>query len=205
MLKEMKIRIAVLTIHGTLALVLALAFFYLSATMTNAIFEAFAVVIALMLSTAALMLAALTDFFAAFGEGLKHFHRLILYMTAGLGLAAAGAGLGYSLQATLRWLVIAAAIHALAAGVAELASLIRAKVRSTRATTTGLFGLISVALSGAMAGVASVVVSNLFAIIMLGIYMGFIAVKMFRSAWKMEAAVLAEEEPVASIRQPQAA
>jgi hypothetical protein len=81
--------------------------------MINLIFEALAVVIALTLTTAALLLAGLTDFFAACSEGLKHGHRFALHMTAGFALAIAAVALGCSAQATLKWLLIAASLHAL--------------------------------------------------------------------------------------------
>ena len=199
MLKEMKIRIAVLTVHGTLALVLAIAFLYLSATMTNVIFEAFAIVLALLLGASALLLAALADFFAACSEGMKHFHRFVLYLVAGIATAAVGAALGYSLQTTLLWLLAAAALHAFVAGLAEIVSAARAKARTSDTRTTGLFGLISVALSGAMAGMASVSLSNIAAIVMLAAYMGFLAAKLFTFAWNLETAVLAEEKPAAAV------
>lgn len=68
MLREMNIRTKVLAIHGVSAICLGLAFLYLRSTMTDLLVEVFAIVIAIMLSAAALLVAALTDWFAAFGQ-----------------------------------------------------------------------------------------------------------------------------------------
>jgi uncharacterized membrane protein HdeD (DUF308 family) len=177
-----KIRAAVLTIHGFLALSLGLAFFYLRATMTNMFFEAFAVIGALMLSAAALILAAITDWFAAFTSGMKSIHRITFYLLAGIAFALAGIFVGSYPTVYLQWLVVFAALHALAFGISALVFALNARHDRFARRSMWLFGTISVLFSGTMAGWIKYL-DDRTAITLLGLYLCFVGLKMLYLAW----------------------
>jgi hypothetical protein len=65
MLKALNIQLRILLAHGSLAICLGAALLYLSAAMTNRLFEAIALVIAVLLASTALILGALADWVAA--------------------------------------------------------------------------------------------------------------------------------------------
>jgi MFS family permease len=196
MLKDMKIRTVVLTIHGALALITGMAFLYLGATMTNLFFDAVAAAIAILLSMAALILAAITDWFAAFSEGMKNVHRLAFYLIAGVALAITGLVLGFAPQVTMQWLLILAAIHALAFGISAFVSAAREKILSTRRSSMYLFGTISVLFSGVITAIAGSELDNPSAAAVLGTYLGFVGLKMLYVAWNLDRNVLAQEGPI---------
>jgi uncharacterized membrane protein HdeD (DUF308 family) len=125
MLTNTRIRIGVLVVHGVLALGLGLVFFYLRALMDSPLFETAAVTIAALLAAAALLLAAISDWFAAFSEGMKDVHRLVFYVLAGLTFAVTGVVVGYYPQNTMQWLLGLTAAHALVFGGAAFAFALR--------------------------------------------------------------------------------
>jgi uncharacterized membrane protein HdeD (DUF308 family) len=184
MLKEIRIRTQVLAAHGMLALALGLAFFYLRATMSNLFFEAISVAVALMLAAAALVLAALTDWFAAINEGVKHAHRFALYLLAGLALAIAGFLMGYFPQITLRWLVLVAAMHALAFGIFAIAFAFRTTHHPLERGAMYLLGGLSVIFSGVLAN-QDLNFESASATNLLGIYLCFVGIKMLFLAWDL--------------------
>ena len=182
MLKSIKLQQSILLIHGVLALCLGLALFYLRSAMTNQIFEAVAIVIAVTLAAAALVLAGIADWFAAFNEGAKHLHRLTFYLLSGLALALAGVFLGIYSQVSMRRLVIFAAIHAIAFGVLALALTGRASRHALERRGIYLFGTLSIVFSGAMTGLAGQM-DERAATTTLGVYFCFVGTKLLFLAW----------------------
>ncbi|HZD49325.1 MAG TPA: hypothetical protein VE178_11325 [Silvibacterium sp.] len=184
MLKALNIQLGILVIHGSLAFCLGLALLYLRATITNHIFEAIAVVIAILLATTALVLGALADWFAAWGEGTKHLQRCVFYLLSGLAFATAGALIGIYEPISMQWLILLAAIHALAFGVLGLVIAVRARRHDWERLAVFVFGVISIAFSGSMAGLARQL-TNRNAMGILGLYFCFVAVKLFFLAWNL--------------------
>jgi Short repeat of unknown function (DUF308) len=182
MLVSRSVRTGVLTIHGALALGLGLAFFYLSATMTNMFFEAFAVVVAIMLAAAALILAAITDWFAALSIDMKNVHRVMFYLLAGAAFTLAGVFLGYYPAVYMQWLMAFAAIHALVFGIASFVSAFNPRHDRHQHEAMGVLGTISVLFSGAMAAWMKYL-DDRSATAMLGAYLCFVGIKMLFLAW----------------------
>ena len=184
MLKAFNIQVQILVAHGALAFCLGAALLYLSATMTNRIFEAIAVVIAVLLASTALILGALADCFAAWGEGTKHLQRSAFYLLSGLAFATAGIFLGVYAPISLLWLILLASIHALTFGLLGIVIALRAKRHGWEPRVMFAFGAISIVFSGAMAGLAQQLdnrdVTNL-----LGVYFSFVGVKLFFFAWNL--------------------
>jgi hypothetical protein len=147
MLKALNIQLRILVAHGGLSLCLGAALLYLSAAMTNRFFEAIAVVIAVLMASTALMLGALADWVAAWGEGTASLQRSAFYLLSGLTFATAGAYLGVYAPISLEWLVLLAAIHALAFGLLGVTIAIRAKRHGWERRTVFLFGAVSVLFS----------------------------------------------------------
>jgi hypothetical protein len=176
------VRTGVLTIHGGIALVLGLAFFYLSATMTNPLFEALAVVAAIMLATAALLLAAITDWFAAFSAGMKSTHRLAFYLLAGMAFALAGLFIGYYPAVYLQWIVAFAALHGLIFATSAFTFVYMAQHHRLERGAMALLGTVSALFSGAMAGWI-VYLDDRSAIALLGAYLFFVGIKLLFFAW----------------------
>lgn len=200
MLISRNMRTGVLTIHGGIALVLGLSFFYLSATMTNPLFEALAVIGAIMLATVALVLAAITDWFAAFSAGMKSAHRLTFYLLAGIAFALAGLFIGYYPDVYLRWLVAFAALHALIFGISAFAFALSAHHHKLERRAMYVFGTGSVLFSGAMAGWIAFL-DDRSAIALLGAYLFFVGTKLLFFAWSshrksgVEGARLPQQRP----------
>ena len=193
MLNDLKIRRIVLTVHGVLALLVGLAFFYLGATMTNLMYETIAVAIAIVLSTGALILAAIADWFAAFGEGRKQLHRVVFYGLAGLILAATGVVLGYYPEVTMQWLLVLAAFHAFVFGALALMSAPRAAQQPLRRRYMYIFGSISILFSGMITGFGITDFGNPSATALLGTYLCFMGVKMFLFAWSFDGAAVPKD------------
>ena len=142
------VRTGVLTIHGVLALGLGLAFFYLSATMTNMFFEVFAVVVAIVLAAAALILDAITDWFAALGTDMKNVHRIMFYLLAGVAFTLAGVFLGYYPAVYMQWLLAFTAVHALVFGIASFVSAFNPGHDRHQRQAMGVLGTISILFPG---------------------------------------------------------
>jgi len=182
MLRSIKLQQRILIFHGVLALCLGLALFYLRTTMTNQIFEAVAVVIAMTLAAAALVLGGIADWFAAWNEGTKHLHRVVFYLLAGLAFALTGVFLGIYSQVSMQMLVIFAAIHAVAFGVLALALSWRAGRHVLERRGMYLFGLVSIVFSGTMTGLARQL-NDPAATTTLGVYFCFVATTLLFLAW----------------------
>ncbi len=192
MLKALNIQLRILVAHGALSFCLGAALLYLSAAMTNRIFEAIAVVLAILMASAALILGALADWVAAFGEGTKHLQRSAFYLLSGLAFATAGAYLGIYAPISLEWLLLLAAIHALAFGLLGIAIGLRAKRQGWEAWTVCAFGAASVVFSAAMAGLARQLV-NRNATALLGVYFCFVGIKLAFLAWDLNQRIGTEE------------
>jgi uncharacterized membrane protein HdeD (DUF308 family) len=182
MLTAIKIRTYVLAIHGSLAIGLGLAFLYLHAVMTNLFFEAAVIVVAIMLLAGALLLAAISEWFAAFSEWMKHVHRVIFQLLAGIAFAFVGFSLGYYPQITLQWLVVFAAIYAVASGISAFSFAFKAKHHPRERRVMYIFGTASVLFSGMMAGLSRNM-DNPLAIALLGAYLCLVGTKMLFFAW----------------------
>jgi Short repeat of unknown function (DUF308) len=182
MLISRSVRTGVLTIHGILALGLGLVFFYLSATMTNLFFDVLAIIVAIMLAAAALILAAITDWFAAFSSGMKSVHRVIFYLLAGIAFALAGVFLSYYPSVYMQWLVAFAAIHALAFGISALVFGFSADDHQFKRRAMYFFGTTSVLFSGVMAGWIRYL-DERSATAVLGTYLCFVGLKILFFAW----------------------
>ncbi len=182
MLKSIKLQQRILIVHGVLALCLGLALFYLRTSMTNQIFEAVDIVIAVTLAAAALVLGGIADWFAAWNEGIKHLHRLAFYLLAGLALALAGVFLGIYSQVSMQRLVIFAAIHAVAFGVLALTLSSRANRHALERRGFYLFGALSIVFSGTMTGLARQL-DDPAATTTLGVYFCFVGTTLLFLAW----------------------
>jgi MFS family permease len=176
------VRTGVLMVHGGIALFLGLAFFYLSATMTNPLFEALAVVGAVMLATAALALAAITDWFAAFSAGVKSAHRLIFYLLAGMAFALAGLFIGYTPHVYMEWLVGFVALHALVFGTSAFTFVFTTEHHKLERRAMAAFGTVSILLSGGFTAWLPHLTDQT-AIALLGVYLFFVGIKLLFFAW----------------------
>ena len=176
------VRTGVLMIHGGVTLVLGMSFLYLSATMTNPLFEALAVVAAILLAAAALVLAAITDWFAAFSAGVKSAHRLTFYLLAGIAFALAGIFIGYYPKIYLQWLVAFAALHALIFGVSAFMFVFTTGHHKLERSLMLVLGVFSVLFSGIMAAWI-VYLNDRKAVALLGAYLLFVGVKLLIFAW----------------------
>ncbi|HTY83998.1 MAG TPA: hypothetical protein VMB19_07255 [Silvibacterium sp.] len=185
MLKALNIQLRILLAHGALALCLGATLLYLSAAMTNRIFEAIAVVIAVLVASTALMLGALADWVAAWGEGTKHLQRSVFYLLSGVAFATAGAFLGIYAPISLQWLILLAAIHAFAFGMLGIVIGLRAKRHGWEQRAVFLFGAVSIAFSGAMTALARQL-DNRSVTCLLGIYFCFVGVKLLFLAWNLQ-------------------
>jgi hypothetical protein len=184
MLKALHIQLRILIAHGALSLCLGAALLYLSAAMTNRVFEAIAVVLAILMASTALVLGALADWVAAWGEGTKHLQRSAFYLLSGLAFATAGAYLGIYAPISLEWLILLAAIHALAFGLLGIAVAVRARHHGWEAWAVFAFGVASVMFSAAMAGLARQF-ANREATMVLGLYFCFVGVKLAFLTWDL--------------------
>ncbi|MFT4111865.1 hypothetical protein [Silvibacterium sp.] len=186
MLKSMRTRADVLTVHGVLSLLLGAAFLYVGATITNLFFEALAVIVVLVLSAAALLLAAITDWLAAIGEGPLRRHSFVLYTGSGAVMAVTAVVLGYAPQATTEWLMGLGSAHALLFGSISL--LLGTRVRRHHAEQRMLVaaGGLSILLSGAIAGLAVSGASVAAQIALLGAYLLFAGGKMLFLAYELQ-------------------
>lgn len=176
------VRTGVLTIHGGIALVLGISFLYLSATMTNPLFEALAVVAAIMLAAAALVLAAITDWFAAFSAGMRSAHRVTFYLLAGVAFGLAGLFIGYSPGIYMQWLVGFAALHAFVFGTSAFAVVFAGRHDKLERGAMAMFGVASISFSGGLAAWIPYM-NDRSAIALLGAYLFFVGVKLLFIAW----------------------
>ena len=184
MFRSLKIRAYVLLVQGGMILALGLAFLYLRADMTDSVFDIGDVVVAVMLTVAALVVAALADWIAALGEGAEHFRRFTFYLLMGLGLLMAVGFLVYSHYRTLALMLTFAAAHALIYSMSvfsfQLSHLHRAHHRGLLYLSAG----ISLAFAVAMAAFATAD-SNKLATALIGAYLCFVGVRMLHQSWRL--------------------
>lgn len=184
---ESKLRTVVLAIHGSAALLLGLCLLYLHAMMTNLLFEVFAVVIAILFCAAALILAAIMDWFAAFTAEMKRLHQVTFYLLAGVAFALAGVFLGTYPLVTMEWLVIFAVVHALIFGISAFVYAFRANHHPQKRHAMYFFGAISILFSGVMGGLMRYLDES-SATAVLGWYLCFVGAKMLFFAWEFQRA-----------------
>ncbi len=183
MLTQVKVRGYVLAVHGALALSLGLALLYLRATMTNLLFEVVATAVAITLSIAALMMAALTDWIAAFAARQKHIHKAVFYVLAGAFFAAIGFYAVWYPEVSMQLLLILAAVHAAVAGIWSIFFILEHNHTLAGKIAVFVVGLISFFFASTLA--LSQHASNSDAIALLGAYTIFIGLKMLFFAWRL--------------------
>lgn len=181
MTTSLRIRTRVMATHGVLALCLGLALLYLGADMGAGVGSGLTqvpdVAVAIVLSAAALILAALSDWSAAFRAGLKHFHQLKFYLLGGTACALAGVILAMYMKVTLEWLVVMASLHALAFGVTGIVCAWKAKHHKLERLVLYLFSGLSIFFAVAMVALIGYQ-RDRSATLTLGAYMCFVGVKM---------------------------
>lgn len=96
MVREAKVHTTVLVAQGILMIALGLALFWVRSTMTNIVFEATGVVVAVLLTAAGLLLIGVIDGIG--GLALHHGHRRELHFYVFFAALAMGAGLFFWLS-----------------------------------------------------------------------------------------------------------
>ncbi|MGC8550713.1 MAG: hypothetical protein ACP5M4_13545 [Acidobacteriaceae bacterium] len=152
MLNHPQIRAILFAVHGGVALVCGLAVLYLSVLAANPFFSATAIVIALVLCGAAITLAGIADWFAAAETGKRNLQQILLYGLAGICFVGAGSFLGFSSSATLQILLLLVIAHGLIFGALGLLSALRLQHKGVDSAVIAVFGLVSIAIAGWMAG-----------------------------------------------------
>ena len=184
MLNAMAVRAQLLAIHGFLAVCLGLVLLYIGVDMRDFLAEVVDIAVAIVLFAAALIFAGISDWFAAFGGGLKHLHRFVFYALAGTALALAGAFLVVYPRTTLKWLVLLASAHALSFGVFALLSARKASHHRLHSRSLYILGAVSLLFSALM---ATLIVSgqNRSTTLVLSAYVCFVGMKMLVLAWRV--------------------
>jgi len=184
MVRSLKIRTYVLSIQGVMIVGLGLVFLYLRANMTEEVFDVVDVGISIMLTVAALIVAALADWIAALGEMVEHFRRFAFYMLGGLGLLMGGAFLTYSHYRTLALMLSFAGVHALVYAMSvftfELSHLHRAHHRGLLYLSGGvslLFAITMIAFATSD--------NDKLATALIGAYLCFVGGRMLHQAWRL--------------------
>jgi predicted MFS family arabinose efflux permease len=152
MLNRPQLRTTLFAVHGGVSLACGLAVLYLSLLAANPFFSAMAIVIALVLCGAAITLAGIADWFAAAETSRRNLQQVLLYALAGLCFVAAGSFFGFSSSATLQILLLLVIAHGLIFGALGLLSALRLQHKGMDAIVIALFGLLSIAVAGWMAG-----------------------------------------------------
>ncbi|AXC13047.1 hypothetical protein ACPOL_3768 [Acidisarcina polymorpha] len=184
MLRSLKIRMIVLTTHGILIALLGAALLYLRATMTNLFFDVVAVGLALLLSVAALILAGLADWMAAFGEGFRHFRRFTLYLLCGSGLLMAAVFLACYPYGSMPLLLLLAAAHASLFSISVFAFYFKARQRPGNRWLVVTSGMISLVFAITMVVLATRN-DDLLAATVVGVYLCFVGSKLLFFAWSL--------------------
>ena len=109
-------RASLMLAHGGLTLAVGLAFLYLRATMTNQFFEFFATILAVLLAIASLLIAAATEWMAAYLCEINHLHKGMFFLLSGGLFAAAALSVAYFNGDSMRLLSLFATLHAFAFG-----------------------------------------------------------------------------------------
>jgi hypothetical protein len=184
MVRSLKIRTYVLSIQGVMILGLGLVFLYLRANMTDEVFNVVDAGIAILLTVAALIVAALADWIAALGEGVEHFRRFTFYLLAGFGLLMGGAFLTYSHYRTLALMLSFAGVHALIYSMSvfsfQLGHLHRAHHRGLLYLSGGvslLFAITMIAFATSD--------NDKLATALIGAYLCFVGGRMLHQAWRL--------------------
>jgi hypothetical protein len=186
----------IISIHGVMAFVLGLILLYLGAGMTNRLVELIDVVVAIMLSAAALILAGVTDWYAAFGEGTKHIRRLTFYFLAGTGLVLVGIFLVANPRTNLEWLVLLASAHAFAFGAFALFSVWKVRHRKLDPGSLFTLGVISIICSACLTFFTESGCDR-SATLALGAYLCFVGAKMLYFARRTYSFEGSSDDPIA--------
>ncbi|MBW4026677.1 MAG: hypothetical protein HIU93_04695 [Acidobacteria bacterium] len=179
---EATVQARTLVIQGAIALGLGLTFFYLGAVMTNPLFEAIAIMMAVLLSATALALIALTDWALAYQCEPKDPIRGVFYAVAGVLLVSAAGLLFFYAEWTMRLLLISAAAHAVVAGCWAIFFIRRHLPSSGARVVAYSFGAISLIFSGLL--LWAMRFSHRGAIIALGLYTAFEGIKLLLLGWQ---------------------
>ncbi|MBT9330793.1 hypothetical protein [Paracidobacterium acidisoli] len=182
--EQQKIRRYVLAIHGGIFLLLGIALIYLRATMTMVLFETTAILIAVILSAASLLIAAVTDWAAAFATEVARLHKIIYYMLTGALLAVMGFYIATFPDRTMRIMLLMAAAHAAAMVLWSAFYLFH------RGHTAGARASILIPGLGSLAFVVVFIrlqqTGDREATGLLGAYAAFIGAKMLFLAWRLK-------------------
>jgi hypothetical protein len=184
MFRSLKIRAFVLVIQGVLILALGLVFLYLRANMADEVFDVVDVGVAILLTVAALIVAALADWIAALGEGVEHFRRFTFYLLMGLGLLMVGSFLAYSHYRTLALMLSFAGVHALVYAMSvfsfQLSHLHRAHHRGLLFVSGGVSLLFAIAMI-----TFATSDNDKLATLLIGAYLCFVGVRMLHQSWRL--------------------
>jgi hypothetical protein len=178
MLVKSNLRLIFFVSHGLVALAAGLAVLYLHGIVTNALFEAFAVVIALVLCGAAITLAGITDWFAALGVGSQSFPQMILYGVAGFAFVSAGLFLGFSTTASIQLLLVLVIAHGLVFGSVAVTAAGRMRPLRWDQVVVAAFGVASIIISGILASEMRSM-EDRTALAWIGSYLCLVGVKLF--------------------------
>jgi len=184
MLRSLKIRSYVLAIQGVMILGLGVVFLYLRANMREEVFDVVDVGIAIVLTVAALIVAALADWIAALGEGVEHFRRFAFYLLCGFGLLMSCAFLAYSHYRTLALMLSFAGVHALVYAMSvfsfQLSHLHRAHHRGLLFVSGGVSLLFAIAMI-----TFATSDNDKLATLLIGAYLCFVGVRMLHQSWRL--------------------
>jgi hypothetical protein len=184
MLRSLKIRSYVLAIQGVMILGLGVVFLYLRANMAEDVFDIVDVGIAIMLTVAALIVAALADWIAALGEGVEHFRRFAFYLLCGFGLLMSCAFLAYSHYRTLALMLSFAGVHALVYAMSVFSFQLSHLHRAHHRGLLFLSGALSLLFAIAMITFATSDNDKL-ATLLIGAYLCFVGVRMLHQSWRL--------------------
>jgi hypothetical protein len=184
MFRSLKIRAFVLAIQGVMILALGLVFLYLRANMTDEVSDIVEIGVAILLTVAALIVAALADWIAALGEGVEHFRRFTFYMLMGFGLLMGGAFLVYSHYRTLALMLMFAAAHALVYSMSVFSFQMSHLHRSHHRGLLYLSAGISLIFAVAMAAFATSD-DDKVAAALIGAYLCFVGARMLHQSWRL--------------------
>jgi hypothetical protein len=184
MFRSLKIRTFVLAIQGFMILALGLVFLYLRANMTDEVFDVVDVGVAILLTVAALIIAALADWIAALGEGVEHFRRFTFYLLGGLGLLLGTGFLVYSHYRTLALMLMFAAAHALVYSMSVFSFQLSHLHKSHHRGLLYLSGGISLLFAVGMAAFATSD-NDKVATALIGGYLCFVGLRMLHQAWRL--------------------
>ena len=165
--------------HGIATICVGAALLYIRATMTNAVFDLFDCMVALILVAASLLFSALLDWAFVGDIGLHRFRELRSYLL--LSLICAGGGLFFALypKASIQMLCYFVAAYALLLGIGKFRLAQSWKSARLEKILIYLLGAIAVSFSGVLVSVSAE--DETVGITVLGIYCIFVGAQMLLS------------------------